>query len=74
MEAAGIEPLASYAGNAPMSPRGGAQSGAVVAPAATDADDAAQVDPGLVVVIQAWPKLPEAARLRILAIVRTAHQ
>jgi hypothetical protein len=32
----------------------------------------AQIDVGLVVVIQAWPHLPEAIRAGILALIRAA--
>jgi hypothetical protein len=65
MEAAGIEPLASSTGKTAHCPQGGAESGAL-------GTEVAQVDPGLVAVIQAWPHLTEAIRAGILAMIRAA--
>jgi hypothetical protein len=56
MEAAGIELLASFTGNTTLCPQDGAVSGAL-------GIKVAQVDLGLVAVIQAWPRLPEAIRV-----------
>ena len=58
----------------------GAQSGALAAPGQSDAETSAQgsalsqaqIDVALVVVIQAWPHLPEAIKVGVLALVRVA--
>jgi hypothetical protein len=58
----------------------GAQNGAVAARGQLNAEigpqggvsDEARIDVGLVVVIQAWPHLPEAIRAGILAMVPVA--
>ena len=42
---------------------GGAESGA-------DSPDLAQIDPDLAKVVRAWPELPEAVRVGILAMVK----
>ena len=76
----GVEPGAQPTGKTPNSQPRGAESGALPAPGQLDADTSvqgdvlsqAQIDVGLVVVIQAWPSLPEAIRAGILAMVRVA--
>jgi hypothetical protein len=68
VEAAGIEPLASSSGNTIVSPQGGAQSGALAARPETGS----QIDAGLVTVVQAWPRLPNAIRAGILAMIRAS--
>jgi hypothetical protein len=69
VEAAGIEPLASSTGNAADRPSGGAESGALTVPAKSGG----RVEAGLVAVIQAWPRLPDAMRAGILAMVRASN-
>ena len=63
-EAAGIEPLASSAGNNVLRSQRGAESGALGAWAASDSILAAVVD--------AWPSLSEGIKAGILAIVRAS--
>lgn len=65
MEAAGIEPLASSAGNSTIMPQGDAESGARDAPTTQDCQ-------GLKIVTEAWPGLPSAIRAGILAMVRAS--
>jgi hypothetical protein len=64
----GVEPLAQPPGKTPNSQPRGAQNGALAAPGQLDAETIAQgqaqIDVALVVVIQAWPHLPEAIRGR----------
>jgi len=77
-----LNPLAQAPGNLPFYHPHGAQSGAVGTPGQPDAEavsecsapDPAQIDAGLVIVIQAWPHLPEAIRAGILAIVRATRR
>jgi hypothetical protein len=71
VEAAGIEPQASSAGNTAVRSQSGAESGAVCERVESSAPPAA-IDAGLVAVVQAWPYLPEAIRAGILAIVRAS--
>ena len=63
VEAAGIEPTPDSPGNTPISPQSGAESGALSA-------QSGLIDDALQAVIDAWPKLPEAAKLAILELVR----
>jgi len=64
----GVElPSQTPQNSAPVAPRG-AQNGALAAPPQINA----QIDVGLVAVIQAWARLPEAIRAGILALVRAA--
>lgn len=65
MEAAGIEPGPKSSGNNGGDDQSGAESGAL---------DAQKVDfpPDLAAVVEAWPKLPEAIRAGILAMVQAA--
>jgi hypothetical protein len=61
----GIELLSEPAGIGPVSPRSGAESGAL--------DSGAHLlDPNLASLISAWPTLSEPVRAGILAMVRTA--
>lgn len=62
MAGTGFEPLADFTGKTSYPPLGGAEGGAL-------GTAAAQVDPGLVAVIQAWASLPEAIKAAILAMV-----
>ena len=62
MGATGLEHLAHTPGKTRDSDAGGAESGAV-------ADEIGPIDPDLRRVIEAWPKLSEAFKARILAIV-----
>jgi hypothetical protein len=66
MEDKGLEPSAQVPGKRPNSQSRGAQSGAVGA----RVEIAAGIDANLVAVIQAWPELPEAIRVGILALIR----
>jgi hypothetical protein len=76
----GVEQGAQLPGKTPDSQPRGAQNGALAAPGQIDGETGAlrnphgpaQVDVGLVVVIQAWPHLPEAIKKGILAMVRVA--
>jgi len=68
MEAAGHEPPQEISGKDEDSPEGGAKSGAVGARAA----DSGCADPALVVILDAWPSLPEPLKAGILAMVRVA--
>jgi len=65
MEDRGLELPQKYAGNTGFCPPGGAESGALCAPAAHFAPD-------LIAVIQAWPNLPEALKAGILAMIQAA--
>jgi len=65
VEAAGIEPLAQVSGKAANPSMGGAESGALGARGRQD-------DCGLAAVVEAWPKLPNALRAGILAIIQAA--
>jgi hypothetical protein len=61
----GLETPANSPQNSTNPAPGGAKSGAL------DAKTPA-IDPGLAVIIDAWPKVPEAIRAGILALVRAA--
>ncbi len=65
MAGAGIEHPAQNGENSLGAGESGAECGALGAQNGT-------VDPELAAVVDAWPKLPEAVRLAILALVRTA--
>jgi len=65
MEAAGIEPSPESSGNGGTGDQGGAECGA------RDARKA-EFSPDLAAVVEAWPKLPEAIRAGILAMIRAA--
>jgi hypothetical protein len=65
MAGTGFEPLADSTGKTSYPPLDGAESGALRAQA--------QIDAGLVAVIEAWPSLPEGIKAGILAIVRTSQ-
>ncbi len=77
----GVEPPAQLPRKTPNSQPRGAQNGALAAPGQLDAETSsqgsalsqAQIDVALVVVIQAWPHLPEAIRTGILALVRASE-
>ena len=77
----GVEPVAQSAGKTPSSQPRGAQNGALAAPGQLEAERSAkgdvlrqtQIDAALVVVIQAWPHLPEAIRKGILAMIRASE-
>jgi hypothetical protein len=68
MEDRGLEPPAQPSEKRPNSPHGGAQSGALF----TSAQPDHVIDQGLIAVIQSWPKLPEAIRAGILAMIRAS--
>lgn len=71
MEAAGIEPLAGSSGNTTIRGLGGAECGALGAPARVDVQIYhPPIDADLVAVIQAWPVLSEPVRAAILALAR----
>jgi hypothetical protein len=61
----GLEPRADSSGEAAILPRGGAESGALAALEAT-------IDPSLAAIVEAWPKVPEAIKVGILAMIRAA--
>ncbi len=65
-EEEGLEPLQDSPEKTTVSEQGGAQSGAHTAPTAVS-------DPDLAGVISAWPELPEAVRVGIVAMVRAAR-
>ena len=73
MEAAGIEPAANSPGKKGGDSQSGAESGA---PGGQNADSGwatvVNTNPELARLIDAWPKLPEAIRRGILAMVETA--
>lgn len=66
MAGTGFEPVADSTRKTPYPPLGGAESGALGAHAEVEA----RIDASLVAVIQAWPRLPEAIRAGILAMVQ----
>jgi len=66
MEDRGIELPLKSSGKTWVSDQSGAECGAVVARKADS-------DPGLAAVVEAWPKLPEAIRADILAMIRAAE-
>ena len=74
----GVEHPAQLSGNSAHSQPSGAQNGALAASVRLDGEmnvqgvdlRHAQIDVSLVVVIEAWPHLPEAIRKGILALVR----
>jgi len=66
VEAAGIEPDPKSSGNSGGDDQSGAECGALDA-------KKADFDPDLAVVVEAWPKLPEAIRAGILAMIRAAE-
>ena len=76
----GVEHPAQPTGKTPNSQPRGAQNGALPARGQSDAEMSAQgsahgqaqIDVGLITVIQAWLHLPEAIKRGILAMVRTA--
>lgn len=61
----GIERPANSLGNPALSFQGGAKCGAL-------ASESALFDPDLASIIDAWPKLPEAIRAAIRALIGTA--
>lgn len=61
----GIEPPTDSLPNTTFSPQGGAESGALTL-------GNLSIDPALAALIDAWPKLPEAIRAGILAMIRAA--
>ena len=63
---AGIEPLANSPENTANPAPGGAKNGALTS--------TYTIDPVLAALIDAWPKLPEAIRAGILAMVRAAGE
>ncbi|TWU06886.1 hypothetical protein CA54_52880 [Symmachiella macrocystis] len=65
MEAAGIEPDPKSSGNRGGGDQSGAESGALNV-------QNAPTDPDLQVIIDAWPALPEAIKVGILAMIRAA--
>jgi hypothetical protein len=65
MEAAGIEPTRQTTGNIGITVESGAESGALGA-------WKEQVDIGLVAVVEAWPRLPQAIKAGILAMIRAS--
>lgn len=66
----GVEQIADSSGNTGVTLQGGAQSGALSGDSAQGGALPASTDPDLLAVVNAWPKLPEAARQRIVAVVR----
>ena len=65
MAGTGFEPPGDFTRKSGYLPQGGAESGAL-------GTEVAQVDLGLVAVIQAWPRLPDATRAGIVAMVRAS--
>ena len=65
MEAAGIELVPQSSGNNGVGKQSGAECGALGAPEAP-------IDPDLAAVVDAWPRLPEAIKAGILAMIRAA--
>jgi hypothetical protein len=61
----GLEPSANIHGKVSISDLGGAKSGAVYS-------NLEPIDPDLQRLINAWPDLPEAIRVGVLAMVRSA--
>ncbi len=66
----GIELPPENAEKTPVGAESGAQSGAV---GAREAVLAVPVDPNLAAVVDAWPTLPEAIKVGILAMIRAAR-
>ncbi len=66
-EREGFEPPQDSPEKTTVSEQGGAESGAHTAPTAVS-------DPDLVAVISAWPKLPEAVRAGIVAMVKASSK
>jgi hypothetical protein len=66
VEAAGIEPDPRSSGNSAGGDQSGAESGAL------DPRNA-EFDPDLSAVVEVWPKLPEAIRAGIMAMIRAAE-
>lgn len=64
-EEEGFEPPQDYPEKTTVSEQGGAESGAHTAPTAVP-------DPDLAAVVKVWPKLSEAVRKGIVAMVQTA--
>jgi hypothetical protein len=62
----GIEQPADSSGNEGVTPQGGAQSGALPG-------DSTPIDPRLAAIIDAWPRLPDAIKSGILAIIQGAE-
>ena len=63
MGEAGLEPPSNSPGNTGIPQAGGAESGALAAPKPPS-------DPDLRAVVEAWPELPDAVRVAVVALVK----